>query len=338
MVPLRPHFAATLIVAAAILSGCKTPMATLQVRRPPTLELPSVKVLAFADFESATKGDDAIARYVRDQFIAGINREGAIQAMTLAEANERSAASGLKIEAILRGRVWADFVHIQGLREPVVTSDVVWETTDKGVKFIAEAHDKVETQTYEVVKAFVSIQLNLVQVSGVESKTIAALSGGRGFRQRIGGGSSSSYDLWTGRAEAAAAKGERNKDALLRLSADRAIREFVKAISPHQETITAVIAKGGDGSAASMIRSGQYDQAIQRLEPGLKSATKDRAPDLYNLGLAYEATGDTALLEAAVHFYRKALEFDPENEDYAAGLGRVERLMRGKAKLAEGIR
>ncbi|MEK7469784.1 MAG: hypothetical protein AAB074_20640 [Planctomycetota bacterium] len=329
--------AAALAVAAAALAGCKTPTATLQVRRPPTLELPSVKVLAVDEFEPATKGDDAIARYVRDQFIAAINKEGAIQAMTLAEAKEKSAASGLKIEAILRGRVWADFVHITGLREPVVSSDVVWGTTDKGIKFIAEAHDKLETQTYEVVKAFVSIQLNLVQVSGVESKTIAALSGGRGYRERIGGGAFSNFNLWTGKAEASAGKADRNRESLLRVSADRAIGEFVKAISPHQETINAVIAKGGDATAASMIRSGQYNQAIQRLEPGLKSAGKDRAPDLHNLGLAYEATGDPALLEAAVFFYRKALEFDPENEDYATGIGRVEQLMRGNARLGGGI-
>lgn len=328
--------AAALAVAAAALAGCKTPTATLQVLRPPTLELPSVKVLAVDEFEAATKGDDAIARYVRDQFIASINREGAIQAMTLAEAKEKSAATGLKIEAILRGRVWADFVHLQGLREPVVTSDVVWGTTDKGIKYIAEAHDKLETQTYEVVKAFVSVQLNLVQVSGVESKTIAALSGGRGYRERIGGGSFASFDLWTGRAEASAGKGERNKEALLRVSADRAIGEFVKAISPHKETINAVIAKGGDATAASMIRSGQYQEAIQRLEPGLRGAGKNRVPDLYNLGLAYEATGDPGLLDVSINFYRKALEFEPEDEDVAAGIGRVEKLMRGNAKLGGG--
>lgn len=329
----RVLFAAAL---AAALAGCRTPQVSLQVRRPPTLELPSVKVLAVDEFEPATKGDDALARYVRDQFIAAINREGAIQAMTLAEAREKSASAGLKIEAVLRGRVWADFVHLQGLREPVVTSDVVWAKTDKGIMYIAEAHDKVETQTYEIVKAFVSVQLNLVQLSGVEEKTIAALAGGRGWRERIGGGASSSFDLWSGRAEAAAAKGERNRDALLRVSADRAIGEFVRAISPHQETISAVIAKGGDDTAAGMIRSGQYEQAIQRLEPSLKSAGKDRAPDFYNLGLAYEALGDPGLLEASVLFYRKALEADPENQDYAAGMGRVEILMRGNAKLAGG--
>jgi hypothetical protein len=329
--------AAALALAAAALAGCKTPTATLQVRRPPTLELPSVKVLAVDDFEPATKGDDAIARYVRDQFIASINKEGAIKAMTLEQAKAESAASGLKIEAILRGRVWADFVHIQGLREPIVTSDVSWATTDKGIKYIAEARDKVETQTYEVVKAFVSIQLNLVQVSGVESKTIAALSGGRGYRERIGGGAFSSFDLWSGRAEAASARGERNREALLRVSADRAIGEFVKAISPHKETINAVIAKGGDDAAASMIRAGQYEQAMQRLEPGLRNANKERAPDLYNLGLAYEAMGDPGLMEPAANFYRKALEFDPENEDYAAGLGRVELLMRNNARTAGGV-
>ncbi len=333
---IRFRQVAALAVAAAALAGCRTPQVTLQVRRPPTLEMPPVKVLAVDDFEPATKGDDAIARYVRDQFIAIINREGAIQAMTLAEAREKSGSSGLKIEAVLRGRVWADFVHLQGLREPVVTSDVVWAKTDKGIMYIAEAHDKVETQTYEVVKAFVSVQLNLVQLSGPEEKTIAALSGGRGWRERIGGGSSSNFDLWSGRAEASAAKGERNREALLRVSADRAINEFVKAISPHKETITAVIAKGGDSTAAGMIRAGQYEEAIQRLEPGLKDAQKNRAPDLYNLGLAYEAMGDPALLEAAILFYRKALAFEPENEDYAAGMGRVELLMRGNSKLEGG--
>ncbi|MCE9582716.1 MAG: hypothetical protein K8T20_09505 [Planctomycetes bacterium] len=328
--------AAAVAVAVAAFAGCRTPQVSLQVRRPPTLEMPSVKVLAVDDFEAATKGDDAIARYVRDQFIAIINKEGAIQAMTLPEAREKAAKEGLKIEAVLRGRVWADFAHLKGLREPVVTSDVVWAKTDKGIAYIAETHDKLATTEYEVVKAFVSVQLNLVQLSGPEEKTIAALSGGRGWRERIGGGPITTMDLWSGRAEASAGRGVRDREQLLRVSADRAVGEFVKAISPHKETIQAVVAKGGDSTAAGMIKAGQYEQAIQRLEPGLKSATKERAPDLYNLGLAYEAMGNPGLLEAAVLFYRQALDFDPENEDYAAGLGRVELLMRGNARLAGG--
>ncbi len=83
-----------------------------------------------------------------------------------------------------------------------------------------------------------------------------------------------------------------------------------------------------------MLRGGQYEQVISKLEPNLKSPTKERAPDLYNLGLAYEALGEPALLEAALVFYRKALDFDPENEDYAAGIGRVESLMRDRSRMS----
>jgi tetratricopeptide (TPR) repeat protein len=323
-------------VLAAAAAGCRAPRAELQVKRPPTLHLPPVKVLAVEDMQPATKGDDAIAAHVKAALISAINREGAIQAMDLGEARKRAAKEGLKIEAVLRGRVWADFVHIRGLKEPLITSDVVWDTNPQGVKYIAEASDKIDYQTYEIVKAFVNVQLSLIQLSGPEEKTIAALSGGRGWRERIGGGASRVMDLWTGRAEAAGAKGERSREALLRASADRAVAEFTKAISPHTVTIRAVIAKGRDGVAAQMIRQGKFMEAIDRLEPALKSPTKEQAPDLYNLGLAYEGLGDPALLDASILFYRRALEFDPENEDYADGIGRVEALMAGHAELRGG--
>ena len=331
----RESWFAAVVFAAAILAGCKTPTASLQVKRPPTLELPSVKVLAVDNFEAATKGDEAIAEYVKEAFIAAINHEGAIQAMDFKAAREKAASEGLKIEAILRGRVWTDFVDLKGLQSPLISSDVTWAETDKGVKYIAEVRDKIDYQSYEIVKAFVNVQLNLVQVSGAEEKTIAALSGGRGYREQIGGGPVRVIDLWTGNAEAAAAPGERSRDALLRVSADRAVAEFTRAISPHTETINAVIAKGGDGSAVGMIRQGQYRDVIQKLEPGLKNPTEDRAPDLYNLALCYEALGDPDLLDVAISFYRKALDFDPENEDYAAGIGRCEAMMADHTRMAK---
>jgi hypothetical protein len=313
------------IVVAAAAAGCRTPQAELQVRRPPRLQLPQVKVLAVDDLAPATAGDEGIARYVREALIASINREGAVRAMTLAEAREASGREGVKVEAVLRGRVWTDFVHLKGLREPIVTSDVTWSKTDKGIEYISETRDKVEYQTYEIVKAFVNIQLSVVYLAGPEEQTVAALSGGRGVRQRIGGGPARVMDLWTGRAEEAAAPGERSREALLRASVDKAVAEFTKGVSPYRETIRAVIAR--NGAAAQMIRSGKYAEAIAALEPGLASAGPDRAPDFYNLGLAYEALGDPMLLSVSIMFYRKALEANPDDEDAAAGIGRVEGMM-----------
>lgn len=318
------------VLAAAALAGCSTPQVSLQVRRPPTLEMPPVKILAVAEFEPATPEDAAVARYVREQFMALLNKEGAIQAVAYEAAKEK----GVKVEAVLRGRVWADFVYEKDLREPKVESDVTWEKTDKGIVYIAETRDKVSVTSYEIVKAFVNVQVNLIDLKGADEKTIAALSGGRGWRERIGGGSFNNMNLWTGRAENAS-KGSRDREELLRASADRALAEFVRAISPHTETIQAIIAKGGDDGAAAMIRSGKYNEAIQRLEPGLQNSNdKKRAPDFYNLGLAYEALGDPGLLDIAIMFYRRALDFEPENEVFATGIGRVEGMMRGNERLA----
>ncbi|NUN47620.1 MAG: hypothetical protein HUU15_02155 [Candidatus Brocadiae bacterium] len=317
----------TCLMIVTALAGCRAPRAELQVRRPPTLQLPPVRVLAIDTLEPATKGDEEIARYVRDALIVAINREGAVRAMTFEEAREASARDGVKVEAVLRGRVWADYVHLKGLREPVISSDVTWARTDKGIEYIAETRDKVEYQTYEIVKAFVNVQLSVVHLAGPEEKTVAALSGGRGVRLRIGGGPTQVMDLWTGRAETAAAPGERSRAALLRASVDKAVAEFTKAVSPHRETIRAVIATGGNGEAAKLIRSGKYADAISLLEPGLSSAGPDRAPDFYNLGLAYEALGDPMLLDAAIFFYRKALDAKPDDIETAEGIGRVEGMM-----------
>jgi tetratricopeptide (TPR) repeat protein len=308
------------VVAAA---GCKAPKASLQVRRPPTLDLPAVQILAVDDFE----GDKDAAAFVKAALIAALNREGAIEAMDIETAKEKRAAGGAQIEAILRGRVWTDFVHLQGMQEPVITSDATWEKTQQGLAYIAEVRDKIEYQPYEIVKAFVTVQINLVQLSGNEEKTIAALAGGRGYRERIGGGPARVLDLWTGTAESGGAA-NRSREGLLQISSQRAVESFVKAISPHTERIEAVVAKGGDEAAARMILNGKYEEAIAKLEPALKSPTEKQAPDLYNLGLAYEATGEPGLMEVSIGFYRKALAFDPTNEDYAAGIGRVEAMRR----------
>ncbi|MBI2921138.1 MAG: hypothetical protein HYY18_08650 [Planctomycetes bacterium] len=117
-------------------------------------------------------------------------------------------------------------------------------------------------------------------------------------------------------------------------------REFVGSISPTTTEYEIEIAKG-DETSINLIKAGAYREASRRLREivkGVKPGSvtykeeKDRAGDLFNLGLAYEAQGPGYFQDAILH-YRKSVEADPETIMYASGLGRIARLIEGTSLL-----
>lgn len=100
---------------------------------------------------------------------------------------------------------------------------------------------------------------------------------------------------------------------------NKTLDQFVRTISPYRTVIETELASGGNQRAKEKIRDGEYAEA-RRLLRGAKTA-----PDLYHLGLAYEAGATTtADFEDARLYYDQALDKDPTNRLYARGIGRME--------------
>ena len=90
---------------------------------------------------------------------------------------------------------------------------------------------------------------------------------------------------------------------------------YARKVSPYEETATLAV-QDGDAAAATLIRGNAYEEAIARIQ-GLNTRT---AADSYNLGLAYEASGQRQLARQA---YQQADQADPGNSLYQQALQRV---------------
>lgn len=92
-------------------------------------------------------------------------------------------------------------------------------------------------------------------------------------------------------------------------------QRYVQQISPSEEATTLEVLDG-DAAAATLIRGNAYEEAIARIQ-GLESKS---AEDWYNLGLAYEATGQRNLARGA---YEEALAKDSGNSMFEDALQRL---------------
>ena len=103
-------------------------------------------------------------------------------------------------------------------------------------------------------------------------------------------------------------------DLMIRLSRQSA-EKYLKQISPYEEE-TQLILLSGNEVAMNLIRGNAYQEAIAYLQ-GLDQKT---AEDEYNLGLAYEATGNSG--QARIH-YETALQQSPGNSQISEALSRL---------------
>ena len=92
-------------------------------------------------------------------------------------------------------------------------------------------------------------------------------------------------------------------------------RKYVEQISPYHETADLLV-QDGDSVAATLIRGNAYQEAITYLQ-GLDGRA---AEDEYNLGLAYEASGD--IYQAGKH-YELALQQETSNQIFRDAVKRT---------------
>ncbi len=100
---------------------------------------------------------------------------------------------------------------------------------------------------------------------------------------------------------------------------ENTIQEFLRTVSPYRTKITTEIASDGNDEAVELLDQGQFEKAKAVLQGAKKPE------DLYNLGLAIEATATTMEdYEEALIYYNQAFDKDPGIKLYAQGIGRME--------------
>ena len=109
---------------------------------------------------------------------------------------------------------------------------------------------------------------------------------------------------------------------------NKTLTEFIRAVSPFQAVIETEAASGGNSQARKLIEEGGYLKARNLLQGA------SDPDDLYNLGLAYEASAVSIEdYEDALRFYSDALRRKPGVKLYAQGVGRMEFQLRAYKKL-----
>ena len=109
---------------------------------------------------------------------------------------------------------------------------------------------------------------------------------------------------------------------------NKTLTEFIRAISPYRAIIETETASGGNARARELIENGKFIKARELLQGASK------AGDLYNLGLAYEASASSVEdYEDALRFYSEAIRKKPGEKLFAQGIGRMEFQLRAYKRI-----
>ncbi|MCE9582715.1 MAG: hypothetical protein K8T20_09500 [Planctomycetes bacterium] len=256
------------------------------------------------------------------------------------------------VDALIFGRCWVGYLEADGeKREKVTLED--WDYRGKAPRIMTSREEMV-TSDYKTASAVLVVQYTAVRFRP-RLEILFVTTTVQSLRQDEGGGIVESTTRGgvlgilnafggSGKQEGKTeTKGTKPSGGTVPLALEafsylshEAANAFVEQISPTTTEIQVEIADG-DKTSGNLIRAGAYVEASRRLRmitQGGKEGTKkyskpeDKAPDLYNLGLAFEAQGP-AFYEDAVLAYRKAVEADTEKELFASGLGRIARLLEG---------
>ncbi len=257
------------------------------------------------------------------------------------------------VDALIFGRCWVGYLEADGEKHEKVTLED-WDYRGQTPR-ITQSREELVTSDYKTASAVLIVQYTAVRfrprleilfvtttvqslrqdegggivISRTRGGPLGAIMGVLG-----GGGKREGKTESTG-TKPAGGTVPLALEAFSYLSHEAATG-FVEQISPTTTEIEIEIADG-DKTSSNLIRAGAYREASRHLRSiteGGKQGTKkyskpeDKAADLYNLGLAWEAQGP-AYYEDAILAYRKSVEADPETILYASGLGRIARLLEG---------
>lgn len=247
------------------------------------------------------------------------------------------------VDAVISGRVWIDIEKVDGAEPAKVTLKYLEPGAgQQNQNFLDIEVEQLIWWPYKSARGSLSLEMKMTQLS--PSQVVAVTFDTRNYSKKIGGKPAGGVDQVLSGLEVAGSffsdsnsSGElekqelENSDLVLppfeqmitELSSSIAAN-FVQRVSITEKRVNYPIATGGDENGKLLIEASAYETAITRLQETTANNVQ-KADDLYNLGLAFEAKGDYGL---ALNFYRDAHNQEPENLIYAQGIGRIEKLQR----------
>ncbi|MDT8447224.1 MAG: hypothetical protein RRB13_10080 [bacterium] len=252
------------------------------------------------------------------------------------------AAAGYRdrqTQAVISGRVWIELVKTDGAMPKKTEMDFV----AGGRSDLSLSVEKMVWWPYKALRGNLTLELKMTQL--VPTEVVAASIDTRRYAHRIGGEPldfldqirNVAQDMGEGGGEAEESQFNviegsdqvlPSFEQLTGILAASVATDFIRKISVTESRQALSVATGGDQRGKLLVEAGAYGMAIDRLQQ--VTAQAPQGDDLYNLGLAYEASGEYGLARLT---YREALKLQGENPLYAQGLGRIERMLRQKPRL-----
>lgn len=261
------------------------------------------------------------------------------------------AAGGFKtteVDAVINGKIWLNIVRIDSSETNI--TDLAYEQGG-GMGSLSYKLEVLVYWPYKSISSTMGLELKLTRLNPTE--VIAVTYDSRAYHHKFGGKpkdtsesiTEQTQSIATSLASANASKSPDsdfeesdlvmpNFDQLVADLSESIAAQFVRRISITQETVNYPIASGGDPSARILIEAGAYEKAIAVLTAVLDRSEDKDPDDFYNLGLCFEAVGDYGL--AAIS-YNDAIKRDPNNLQYAQGIGRIERKKRENLRLRQQL-
>ena len=293
----------------------------------------------------------ALAKQIRAQVIAQLAETPYFELVytdefeklaTGAKLEETISAAGYKekeAQAVIAGRVFVSLTKTDG----ATPKKVELEFVSGGKRSFDVSVEKIVWWPYKSMRGNLTLELKLIRLVPTEVLSVSTQT--RTFAQKIGGAPLDLMDQVKKMAQdfqAGAGDAEEERFSLIEGSSEvlpsfeqtlsslsgSIATDFVRKIAVTETKVALPLASGGDQRGKFLVQAGAYQMAIRHLQQ--VTAQDPKPDDLYNLALAFEATGGYGLAQG---IYKEALAQAPESSLYAMGLGRIERILREKPSL-----
>ena len=272
-----------------------------------------------------------------DEF-AALENDAALQQLVSTQGYQTQ-----NVDAVLNGKLWIEIDRTDGAEIAKVDLNYIAPSQYREGQLDVTVGQLV-WWPYKSTRGTLALEMKMTRVN--PTQVVAVTFDTRTYSHKIGGppagavgqlkeGLATIGNLTSQSSQEKKEKEIESSDLVLpsydQLVADLALSiaaNFVKRVAVTEQVVSYPVASG-DPSAKILIEAGAYGVAIERLQKITGGAEK-KAEDLYNLGLCFEAVGDYDL---ALNLYRDAFKQDSGSVTYAAGIGRIERILRERPAL-----
>jgi tetratricopeptide (TPR) repeat protein len=331
-----------LTVLALMIGGC-TKSTMIEITKPAEYNVSDLKRLAVVDFKGPGNSGEIVADKFTSQLWStsyfsllerkelqkileehALQMSGVVDDSTIVEFGKLLGVDGLIVGSVTAYKV-EDKKGKEKVKEKVWTGQ--YEKDEKG-NFIYEksgsGKEKIKVYKEELVdkeffnrEAAVGLTFRLVSIQTAEIRASGSQT------------ESMSHKYYPGDQSVP------SKEALLNNLTDQVIKKFIPTISPYKIKVSRKFEKGNDevNRGIELAQNNLWDKALAVWE---KETQKDprNAPAHYNLGIAYEVSGD---LDRAERSYDAALKIE-NNKLYMQAINQIRQRKLEQEKLKQQLR